>query len=50
MIGAGGGVAKVATPALIQEIAHPRLRPMLSSCYYGFFYFGSLLSAISCCE
>ncbi|KAJ4176364.1 hypothetical protein NW755_014453 [Fusarium falciforme] len=48
VMGAGGGIAKVAAPALIQEIAHPRLRPMLASCYYPFFYFGSLLSALLC--
>ncbi|CAG8898346.1 unnamed protein product [Penicillium egyptiacum] len=48
IMGAGGGIAKVATPALIQEIAHPRLRPMLACCYYPFFYFGSLLSALLC--
>ncbi|RAL08766.1 putative MFS sugar transporter [Aspergillus homomorphus CBS 101889] len=48
VIGAGGGVAKVAAPALIQEIAHPRLRPMLAACYYPFFYFGTLLSALLC--
>lgn len=49
IIGGGGGLAKVAAPALIQEIAHPRLRPMLASCYYPFFYFGALLSALLCC-
>ncbi|KAF4156612.1 hypothetical protein CNMCM6069_006510 [Aspergillus lentulus] len=48
IIGGGGGLAKVAAPALIQEIAHPRLRPMLASCYYPFFYFGALLSALLC--
>ncbi|RKL22978.1 hypothetical protein BFJ68_g1183 [Fusarium oxysporum] len=48
IMGAGGGIAKVAAPALIQEVAHPRLRPMLASCYYPFFYFGSLLSALLC--
>ncbi|OWZ80453.1 sugar transporter [Cryptococcus neoformans Tu401-1] len=48
IIGAGGGIAKVATPALIQEIAHPRLRPTLACCYYPFFYFGSLFSALFC--
>ncbi|GFF29505.1 MFS sugar transporter, putative, partial [Aspergillus udagawae] len=26
IIGGGGGLAKVAAPALIQEIAHPRLQ------------------------
>ncbi|UKZ91446.1 uncharacterized protein TrAFT101_006424 [Trichoderma asperellum] len=48
IIGAGSGIAKVAAPALIQEIAHPRLRPMIASCYYPCFYFGSLLSALLC--
>ncbi|KAH7006786.1 general substrate transporter [Ilyonectria destructans] len=48
IMGAGGGIAKVAAPALIQEIAHPRLRPVLASCYYPFFYLGSLLSALLC--
>lgn len=50
LMGAGGGIAKVAAPALIQEIAHPRLRPMIAACYYPFFYFGSLLSALLCCR
>lgn len=48
-MGAGGGIAKVAAPALVQEIAHPRLRPMLASCLYPFFYLGTLLSALLCC-
>ncbi|KFY50103.1 hypothetical protein V495_00347, partial [Pseudogymnoascus sp. VKM F-4514 (FW-929)] len=48
IMGGGGGIAKVAAPALIQEIAHPRLRPMLACCYSPFFYFGSLLSALLC--
>ncbi|WWC89935.1 uncharacterized protein L201_004864 [Kwoniella dendrophila CBS 6074] len=48
IIGAGGGLIKVATPALLQEIAHPRVRPMLASCYYTLFYLGSLLSALLC--
>jgi MFS family permease len=49
VIGGGSGISKVAAPALIQEIAHPRLRPMVASCYYPFFYFGSMLSALLCC-
>lgn len=32
-IGVGIGMSKVAAPVLIQEIAHPRLRPILGSCY-----------------
>lgn len=49
-MGAGGGIVKVAAPALIQEIAHPRLRPMLASCLFPFFYLGTLLSALLCCR
>ncbi|GMK56157.1 hypothetical protein CspeluHIS016_0212130 [Cutaneotrichosporon spelunceum] len=45
VIGFGGGMAKVAAPALIQEIAHPRLRPMLAACYWSFFHFGAILAA-----
>ncbi|KAH9875145.1 hypothetical protein J1614_004635, partial [Plenodomus biglobosus] len=48
IIGAGSGIAKVAAPALIQEIAHPRIRPIIAACYYPCFYFGSLLSALLC--
>lgn len=32
-IGVGIGMSKVAAPVLIQEMAHPRLRPILGSCY-----------------
>ncbi|CBX93191.1 similar to hexose transporter [Plenodomus lingam JN3] len=48
IIGAGSGIAKVAAPALIQEIAHPRIRPIMASCYFPSFYFGSFLSALLC--
>ncbi|KAB8073073.1 hexose transporter protein [Aspergillus leporis] len=45
IMGAGVGIVKVATPVLIQEIAHPRLRPILGSCYQTFAYVGSFFAA-----
>ncbi|KAG7133769.1 Lactose permease like protein [Verticillium longisporum] len=46
IMGAGVGMIKVATPVLIQEISHPRLRPILGSCYQTFAYFGGFFSAL----
>ncbi|KAF4218822.1 hypothetical protein CNMCM5878_004418 [Aspergillus fumigatiaffinis] len=46
IIGAGVGIVKVAAPVLIQEISHPRLRPILGSCYQTFAYIGSFFAAI----
>ncbi|KAI5449604.1 hypothetical protein NCC49_004534 [Naganishia albida] len=46
IIGAGVGITKVAAPVLIQEIAHPRLRPILGSCYQTFAYIGSAVGAL----
>lgn len=46
IIGSGVGIVKVAAPILIQEIAHPRLRPILGSCYQTFAYIGALLAAL----
>ncbi|KAF7133885.1 hypothetical protein CNMCM5793_005351 [Aspergillus hiratsukae] len=46
IIGAGVGIVKVAAPVLIQEIAHPRLRPILGSCYQTFAYFGAFFAAL----
>ncbi|ETS76806.1 hypothetical protein PFICI_12193 [Pestalotiopsis fici W106-1] len=48
ILGTGGAITKVAAPALLQETAHPRLRPAMGNMYYGFYYVGSLLSAIVC--
>ena len=48
MIGSGGAIAKVAAPALLVEMAHPRLRPALGGIYYGLFYSGSLISGLMC--
>ncbi|KFY50102.1 hypothetical protein V495_00348 [Pseudogymnoascus sp. VKM F-4514 (FW-929)] len=45
IIGAGVGIVKVAAPILIQEIAHPRLRPILGSCYQTFAYLGAFFAA-----
>lgn len=49
IIGAGVGITKVAAPVLIQEIAHPRLRPILGSCYQTFAYIGSAVGALVTC-
>ncbi|KAK1845429.1 hexose transporter protein [Colletotrichum chrysophilum] len=47
-MGIGGAMVKVSAPALLQETAHPRLRPTVGSLYYGCYYIGSLLSSIMC--
>ncbi|KAJ5462934.1 sugar transporter [Penicillium sp. IBT 31633x] len=46
IIGAGVGIVKVAAPVLIQEISHPRLRPILGSCYQTFAYIGIFFAAL----
>ncbi|PYH92063.1 hexose transporter protein [Aspergillus ellipticus CBS 707.79] len=48
VMGLGGGLTKTSAPALLQEIAHPRLRSPSSTMYYGCYCVGSLLSAIMC--
>jgi hypothetical protein len=48
ILGIGGTITKVAAPALLQEIAHPRLRSVLASLYYGTYYVGSTTSAWLC--
>ncbi|WWC89933.1 uncharacterized protein L201_004862 [Kwoniella dendrophila CBS 6074] len=45
IIGAGVGIVKVAAPVLIQEISHPRLRPILGSAYQTFAYIGTFVAA-----
>ena len=50
IIGSGGAIAKVSAPALLVEIAHPRLRPVLGGIYFGLYYSGSFMSAIMCSE
>lgn len=49
-MGAGVGIVKVAAPVLIQEISHPRLRPILGSCYQTFAYIGIFLAALLTCK
>ncbi|BEJ12731.1 hypothetical protein CspHIS471_0211910 [Cutaneotrichosporon sp. HIS471] len=48
LLGAGGAITKVVAPALLQEIAHPRLRPVLASSYYGWYFLGSIVSGYLC--
>ncbi|KAJ5730823.1 uncharacterized protein N7483_005331 [Penicillium malachiteum] len=48
IMGIGGALSKTGAPALLQEIAHPRLRSPMSSMYYGCYYIGSLMSGIMC--
>ncbi|KAJ5621816.1 hypothetical protein N7528_005048 [Penicillium herquei] len=48
IMGIGGALSKTGAPALLQEIAHPRLRSPVSSMYYGCYYIGSLMSGIMC--
>ncbi|KAH8822939.1 hexose transporter-like protein [Flagelloscypha sp. PMI_526] len=48
IIGAGGGVTKVCAPALLHEIAHPRLRANLGATYYAFAYVGGVFAAWIC--
>lgn len=48
IIGAGGGLTKVAAPALLHEIAHPRLRATLGATYYAFAYVGGVFAAWIC--
>ena len=50
IIGSGGAIAKVSAPALLVEIAHPRLRPVLGGIYFGLYYSGSFMSAVMCSE
>jgi MFS family permease len=45
VIGGGGGMIKAVAVALLQEIAHPRLRPVTASVYYALYYSGSVMSA-----
>jgi len=45
VIGGGGGMVKVVAVALLQESAHPRLRPLAASIYYSLYYSGSIVAA-----
>ncbi|PSK37359.1 High-affinity glucose transporter [Elsinoe australis] len=48
LVGAAGPFGKITAIALLQEIAHPRLRPILATCYYSNYYFGSIAAAWFC--
>jgi hypothetical protein len=39
---------QVAAPALLHEIAHPRLRATFGTCYYGFYHLGGFISGLMC--
>jgi hypothetical protein len=48
IVGIGGGITKVAAPALLHELAHPRLRATMGTMYYGFYHFGGAVSGVMC--
>ncbi|GJN80089.1 sugar transporter [Purpureocillium lilacinum] len=48
LVGAAGPFGKITAVALLQEIAHPRLRPLLSTSFYPNYYFGSIAAAWFC--
>lgn len=46
IVGIGGAITKVAAPALLHEIAHPRLRATFGTIYYGWYHLGGTVSGI----
>lgn len=48
LVGAAGPFGKITAIALLHEIAHPRLRPIIASSYYCNYYFGSIAAAWFC--
>ncbi|KAK4936141.1 hypothetical protein LTR10_022937 [Elasticomyces elasticus] len=48
VIGAAGPFAKITAIALLQEIAHPRLRAYVATSYYSNYYFGQIVAAWFC--
>ncbi|KAF2104987.1 general substrate transporter [Rhizodiscina lignyota] len=48
LIGAAGPFGKITAVALLQEIAHPRLRAILASSFYCNYYVGSIVAAWFC--
>lgn len=48
LIGAGGPFGKITAIALLQEIAHPRLRPILATSFYSNYYIGGSAAAWFC--
>ncbi|KAI0098726.1 general substrate transporter [Nemania sp. FL0031] len=45
LMGVAGSFGKITAIALLQEIAHPRLRPLLSCIFYANYYAGSITAA-----
>ena len=48
LIGAAGPFGKITGVALLHEIAHPRLRPIVGTSFYSNYYLGSISSAWFC--
>lgn len=48
LVGAAGPFGKITAIALLHEIAHPRLRPIVATCYYSNYYMGSIAAAWFC--
>jgi len=48
IIGAAGPFGKITGIALVQELAHPRLRPYVATAYYSNYYFGQIAAAWFC--
>lgn len=48
IIGAAGPFGKITGIALLQEIAHPRLRPYVATAYYSNYYVGQIAAAWFC--
>jgi MFS family permease len=48
LIGAAGPFGKTTAVALLHEIAHPRLRPIVATSFYSNYYIGSIASAWFC--
>ena len=48
LVGGAGPFGKITAVSLVQEIAHPRLRPILASSFYANYYLGSTIAAWFC--
>ncbi|KAI1344255.1 general substrate transporter [Xylariaceae sp. FL0016] len=48
VIGAAGPFGKITAIALLQELAHPRLRPYVATAYYSNYYVGQIAAAWFC--
>lgn len=48
IIGAAGPFGKITGIALLQELAHPRLRPYVATAYYSNYYVGQIAAAWFC--